>query len=160
MDVSNREQVKEVAKQAMDQIGPVDFLINNAGVYSQGEILDLTDNQISKSLIVNAESHFWTVKEFLPSMLERNTGHIVTISSIAGQAGTPGMTHYNASKFACYGFSEALRTEMKRKKSSVKVTTISPYYINTGMFDGVNTTSLYPILEMKPAVTRIMNAIL
>jgi all-trans-retinol dehydrogenase (NAD+) len=80
-------------------------------------------------------------------MLDRNTGHIVTISSIAGQAGTPGMTHYNASKFACYGFSESLRTELKRMRKNIKCTTICPYYINTGMFAGVKTALLFPMLE-------------
>ena len=59
-------------------------------------------------MVVNAESHFWTTKEFFPSMVERNSGHIVSIASMAGKGGNPCQTDYCASKFAAVGFMEAL----------------------------------------------------
>lgn len=122
--------------------------------------MDLKETIISKSITINAESHFWIVREFLPSMLERNTGHICTIASIAGQCGVPGMTHYNASKFAAFGFTESLRLELKKAKKNITCTTISPYYINTGMFEGVKTPLILPLLDQSATVSRIINAIL
>jgi all-trans-retinol dehydrogenase (NAD+) len=91
----------------------------------------------SKTMIVNAESNMWTVREFLPSMLKKNSGHVVSISSVAGMTGCAGMTDYCASKFAAFGFSESLRIEMKILGKNVKCTTICPFFINTGMFAGV-----------------------
>ena len=90
----------------------------------------------SLGMTVNAESHIWIVRELLPAMLERNSGHVVSISSIAGVGGLPYGTDYCASKFAAYGFQEALRNEMKYLKKDIKCTTICPYFINTGMFHG------------------------
>jgi all-trans-retinol dehydrogenase (NAD+) len=61
---------------------------------------------------VNALSHFWTVRAFLPSMLQKNHGHIVTVSSAGGMAGTSNLSDYAASKFAAFGFNESLRVEL------------------------------------------------
>jgi all-trans-retinol dehydrogenase (NAD+) len=97
----------------------------------------MDENLASKTMIVNAESNFWTVREFLPLMLKNNQGHSVNISSVAGKTGCAGMTDYCASKFAAYGFSESLRIEMKILGKNIKCTTICPFFINTGMFSGV-----------------------
>ncbi len=78
----------------------------------------------------------WLVRELLPKMLIRNSGHIVSISSIAGVSGIAYGTDYCASKFGAYGFQEALRNEMKFLGKDIKCTTICPYFINTGMFGG------------------------
>lgn len=101
---------------------------------------------IHKTMVINAESHFWLINEFIGSMLKRNDGHIVSIASVAGIAGCPDMTDYCASKFGALGLMEALRIEFKREKINIKTTTICPYFINTGMFDGVTTSTIYPIL--------------
>ena len=103
----------------------------------------MNETLASKTMVVNAESHFWTVKEFLPSMIQRNSGHIVSIASMAGLASTAGMADYNASKFAAVGFNEAVRIEMKYLGKSIKCTTICPCYIDTGMFNGVKTSFPY-----------------
>ena len=77
-------------------------------------------------------------KAFLPAMLERNQGHIVTVSSIAGLFGNTGLVDYCASKFAAVGFNEALSLELtKLGKDGVKTTIVCPYLMNTGMFEGV-----------------------
>ena len=74
---------------------------------------ELNEKFTSKTMVINAESNMWLCKEVIGPMMKRNSGHIVAISSIAGLAGTAGMTDYCASKFAAYGFNEALRVEMK-----------------------------------------------
>lgn len=79
-----------------------------------------------------------TTKAFLPSMLEKNHGHIVTIASSASFFGTSGLCDYCASKFGAAGFDESLSMELGvLKKDGVNTTVVCPYYINTGMFDGV-----------------------
>ena len=88
-------------------------------------------------MVVNAESQFWTTKEFLPSMVERNSGHIVCIASMAGKSGVPCQTDYCASKFAAVGFMEALTLEIAGMKKKIATTLINPAFINTGMFSGV-----------------------
>ena len=82
----------------------------------------------------------------------------MSIASIAGVAGLPGGTDYCASKFAAYGFNEALRNEMKFLKKKIKVTTICPFFINTGMFEGVQ-MALVPMLDQHYVAKRIITAI-
>jgi short-subunit dehydrogenase len=78
-----------------------------------------------------------TVKAFLPAMLARNSGHVVTVASSAGHFAVTGLTDYCASKFAAVGFDESLRTELwADKKTGIKTTVVCPYLVDTGMFDG------------------------
>uniref|UniRef100_A0A914RGM5 Uncharacterized protein n=1 Tax=Parascaris equorum TaxID=6256 RepID=A0A914RGM5_PAREQ len=96
-------------------------------------------------------------------MIDTNHGHIVTIASMAGKCGTAGLVDYCASKYAAVGFSESLAAELYAlKKCGVYVTTVCPFFIDTGMFDGVKTKSpnLLPILQAEYAVEQIMEAIL
>jgi all-trans-retinol dehydrogenase (NAD+) len=77
-------------------------------------------------------------------MMERRQGHIVNISSLAGVAGVSGLVDYCASKHGAVGFSEALRSELLSLGQPITVTTVCPFYIDTGMFEGVKTLSLFP----------------
>eukprot|EP00126_Sphaerothecum_destruens_P002269 Sdes_comp15704_c0_seq1m4738 len=161
-DLSNRDLVYKIADQIKNQVGNVDILINNAGIVTGKKFMECPDALIEKTFQVNLLSHFWTVKAFLPAMVRRNHGHIVTISSSAGFIGVSGLADYCASKFAVYGFDESLRFELKKlKKSGVKTTCVCPYYINTGMFDGIKTKFplLMPVLEPDYVVEKIMEAI-
>ncbi len=83
----------------------------------------------------------------MPSMIEKNHGHLVTIASMAGKFGTAGLCDYCASKFAVVGFNESMRNELTRLgKTGVHTTVVCPFYINTGMFDGAQ-SSMIPILD-------------
>ena len=88
-----------------------------------------------------AKSHMLllqTVKAFLPEMISRDRGHIVTVSSSAGMFGVTGLSDYCSSKFAAVGFHESVRAELcALSKTGVEMTLVCPYVINTGMFDGV-----------------------
>ena len=90
-------------------------------------------------------------------MLKQNSGHICNIASSGGLVSNPKMSVYAASKWALNGWSDTLRLEMKQMKKKVNVTTIMPYYINTGMFDGVK--SKIPILEPEATALTIVKAI-
>ncbi|XP_013386956.1 epidermal retinol dehydrogenase 2-like, partial [Lingula anatina] len=104
-----------------------------------------------------------TVKAFLPSMLRKNHGHLVSIASSAGLVGVTGLADYCASKFAAVGFDESLKYELNAMgKDGVHTTVVCPYYINTGMFEGVKTRfpKVLPIVNQDYAASRIVDAVL
>ena len=117
--------------------GDVNIIINNAGVAQAKLFHEMSEMKASKSMVINCESHFWIIKQFLSKMIKRNEGHIVTIASLAATMGNAGMSDYCASKSAAYGFSESLRIEMKHLNAKVKVTCINNCFTNNGMFKGV-----------------------
>jgi all-trans-retinol dehydrogenase (NAD+) len=161
-DVSDRAAVYARAEALRAELGPLDILINNAGVVSGKTLLDTPDEKILRTVNINILPLFWTLKAFLPSMIARNTGHIVTIASAAGLIGVGGLADYSASKFAAFGLDESLRMELRRLKSGVKTTVVCPFFINTGMFRGVKTrfSLLLPILEPSRTAKRIVRAVL
>jgi all-trans-retinol dehydrogenase (NAD+) len=101
----------------------------------------------------------YTIREFLPSMLKKNKGHIVNISSAGGMVANLNLTEYCASKAACSMVDECVRYEIRNMKKNVKTTQICPFYINTGMFEGVKRIAITPILDQHWVVWRIITAI-
>ena len=91
-------------------------------------------------------------------MVQRNEGHICTIASAGGMMSNPKMSVYAASKWAAVGWSDSVRIELQEMKSKVRVTTVAPYYITTGMFDGVN-SKVFPLLKPEKVAKRILGAI-
>ena len=159
-DLSKREDIYRVADEIKKSIGDITILVNNAGIVTGKKFLDSSDAEIERTMNVNTTAHFWLVKSFLPSMLNKNHGHVVTVSSIAGMFGTAGLCDYCASKFAAVGFDESLRNELiNLGKTGVKTTLVCPYYINTGMFDGVKTDVL-PYLEPDYVADKVVEAVL
>ncbi len=160
-DVSDRDAVESVARRVLAERGHIDLLVNNAGVVTGKPILDATEGEIELTFAINTLAHFWTVRAFLPAMVERDSGHIVTIASAAGLVGAPRLTDYCASKFAAVGFDESLRLELRRQGLAIKTTVVCPFYVRTGMFEGVKTRFpwLLPILEPEYVARRIVRAI-
>lgn len=158
-DLANREDVYRVASLTQNEVGQVTILINNAGVVSGKLLLDTPDYMIQKTFEVNILAHFWTTKAFLPGMIEKDHGHIVTIASMAGYVGIKKLVDYCSSKFAAVGFDEALRVELEAQGvKGVKTTVICPYFIQaTGMFENVN--SLIPTLKPNDVADRIVQGI-
>ena len=160
-DITDPENIAKSAEEARKKFGEVTILINNAGIVSGKKILDVTHKQAEMTLKVNTLSHVYTVKEFLPSMIKKNHGHVVTIASAAGLAGTPGLVDYCASKSGAIGFDEALRLEIKKQKLNIFTTWVWPTFINTGMFKGAKSKYewLMPMLDEKWVCERIVLAI-
>lgn len=160
-DITDRHAVYATADKVRADVGPVDILINNAGIVTGKPFMELPDEMIERTFQVNALSLFWTARAFLPDMTRRNSGHIVTISSAAGQVGVAKLADYCASKFAAVGFDESLRVEMKQSSPGVKTTLVCPFYINTGMFNGVKSRFplLLPIMEEDVVADKIIHAI-
>ncbi|CAG4956701.1 unnamed protein product [Parnassius apollo] len=147
VDLADRASVYATAEKVKKEVGKVDVLINNAGTVFGETLLELSDTAIETTYKVNILSHYWTVKAFLPDMIKSGKGHIVTVGSVAGLLGTYRCTDYSATKFATVGFHESLFTELRAHgHNSIHATLVCPYYINTGMFDGV-TPRLMPMLE-------------
>ncbi|MDX1364132.1 SDR family oxidoreductase [Arenibacter latericius] len=157
VDVSDIAQIQESAKRVKQEIGIVDVLINNAGIIVGKYFSEHTVSDISKTMEINASAPMHITKVFLDDMMEQNSGHICNIASSGGLVSNPKMSVYAASKWALIGWSDSLRLEMKQLNKKVNVTTIMPYYINTGMFDGVQ--SKIPILEPEATALTIVKAI-
>ena len=160
-NLADRRAIAAVAAKTLAEGGPVDILVNNAGIVSGKTLIDATDDDIQRTFDVNALALFWTTRAFLPGMLARNRGHVVTIASAAGIVGTSRLVDYCASKHAAVGFDEALRLELRRAGSRVKTTVVCPFYVSTGMFAGVKTRIplLLPILDPDYVVKRIVEAV-
>lgn len=158
VDVSNLDEIKIAAQRVRTEVGKVDILINNAGIVVGKYFHEHTHEQIQKSLLINANALMHITLEFLPEMMKENSGSICNIASSAGLISNPKMSVYAASKWAVNGWSDSLRLEMQQLGKNISVTTIMPFYINTGMFDGVK-SKLLPILEPEPTSERIIKAI-
>lgn len=132
-DVSDRSQVKRMHDAVQAGLGPVDVLVNNAGFAVYGPVSELTIDEIESQMATNYLGMVYCTKHFLPGMLERGSGHIVNVASVAASFGLPGIAPYCASKSAMLGFSEGLRHELKG--TGVGVTVVSPIMVRTDFFD-------------------------
>lgn len=133
-DVSKIEEIKSVADKVRREVGDVDVLVNNAGILHGASFLTLTDAEIKRTIDINLLAYFWTCRQFLPSMINRNSGHIVNIASMAAKKGVAYLTDYAASKYAVQGFTEALSDEMRREGyDGIFFTTVFPMFVDTGM---------------------------
>jgi all-trans-retinol dehydrogenase (NAD+) len=162
-DVSDRETVYRTADKVLKDVGDVNILVNNAGIVTGKKFLDCPDAMVEKTMAVNTMAHFWTVKAFLPAMLKKNSGHLVTIASAAGLIGASGMVDYCASKFAAVGFDEALRVELAvLKKTGIHTTVVCPGQILTGMFAGITVRfpNLAGALEPEYVAQKTIEAVL
>jgi len=159
-DLTKKENIYQCAKKVQETIGNVTMVINNAGVVSGKHLIDCSDASIQRTFDVNIVAHFWVLKAFLPSMLENNHGHIVTIASGAGLIGMPRLVDYCSSKFAAVGLHEALTHELySLKKHGIKTTVVCPTFINTGMFAGAGTSDIAPLLDQNKVCYLIVKAI-
>ncbi len=161
VDVASRTAIYAAASDLAARSIAVDVLINNAGIVTGHRLLETADPQIEATFAVNTLALYWTTKAFLPGMAQRGRGHIVTIASAAGLVGVARQTDYSASKHAAVGFDESLRYELRGIAPQVKTTIVCPFYITTGMFQGVKSRFpvLLPILDEEKVARRIIRAI-
>lgn len=158
VDISSTDQLQKMARQTTEEHGQVDLLINNAGIVVGKLFQDHSVEDITKTMNINANAPMIVALQFLPAMLARKSGHICNIASSAGLISNPRMSVYAASKWAAVGWSDSLRLEMEQNKTGVRITTVTPYYISTGMFDGVR-SSVIPILRPEKAAHKIIRGI-
>ena len=159
VDVSSLEDIQQAAQEVLGEVGVVDILFNNAGIVVGKPFAEHSHKDISRTIDINVSAVMHLASEFLPAMLKQGEGHIINIASAAGLIPNPNMSVYAASKWAVLGWSESLRLEMETEKTGVKITTVLPSYINTGMFDGVKAPMLTPIMEPEFIVDKIMEGV-
>ena len=159
VDVSDDKMVKQAYEKVKAEVGQVDILINCAGIVMSNKTFDCcTTEEIHRTMNINAIAPMVVALQVLPDMIVNNSGHICNIASAGGMIANPRMSIYAASKWAAIGWSDSVRIELKERHSKVRITTIAPYYITTGMFDGVQSRVL-PLLKPHYAAKQIIRAI-
>ncbi len=155
-DVTEPEAVRRAVRSCQDSLGPVDLLVANAGLSEGTEAARLEAADVERLMRINFLGAVYCVEAVLPGMLERRSGHLVCMSSLAGFGGLPKTAAYGASKAALRIFFESLRLDLR--DDAVDVTVVSPGYV------GASDTSKYVrkrpfLVELDDAVERIWRAI-
>ncbi|HOF64394.1 MAG TPA: SDR family NAD(P)-dependent oxidoreductase, partial [Dermatophilaceae bacterium] len=150
VDVSDLDDVRVSADAVRADVGHVDVLVNNAGVVRGNTYFWESDSTKDTKLTVdvNTLAPMYVAREFLPGMIASSADcRVLNLSSAAGFTPNPRMAVYAASKWAVIGWSDSVRLELKQAGiAHVMVTTVCPYYVNTGMFAGAKSAPLLPIL--------------
>lgn len=159
VNVSDPQAIKSAYEKVKIEVGDVDILVNCAGIVRGNNTFDKqTVQDIDLTMDINANAPMYVALAVLPDMLRRDRGHICNIASAAGMLGVPKLSVYCASKWAVIGWTESMRVELKQARSHVRVTSVAPYFINTGMFDGVN-SKVFPILDPEKTAAKIIRAV-
>ncbi|HQR27203.1 MAG TPA: SDR family NAD(P)-dependent oxidoreductase [Nocardioides sp.] len=162
VDVGDHTSVADAAAAVTDALGGVDVLVNNAGVVRGNHFFWETDQErdIAFTMEVNALGPMMVARAFLPGMIETDGEcRLVNLASAAGLTANPRMASYAASKWAVVGWSESVRLELEQAgHDHVRVTTVCPYYVKTGMFDGAKSAPLLPLLEPAEVVDETWRA--
>lgn len=135
LDVADYDAASELIKKTERELGPIDILINNAGISYRSAVEDMTIEDEQRQIQVNYLGAMHLIRECLPSMRKRHSGRIVNISSVGGMMAMPTMASYSASKFALEGASEALWYELK--PWGIHVSLVRPGFINSLAFTKV-----------------------
>jgi 3-oxoacyl-[acyl-carrier protein] reductase len=132
-DITNSEQVASLFKQILNTYGPVDILINNAGIQVSRALHDFKEDDFDRIISVNLKGVFLCTKAVLPSMIERRGGTIINIASVSGLRGWAKDSAYSASKWAVLGLSECLDEEIR--KFGIRVCDICPGAVDTELIE-------------------------
>lgn len=164
LDVRRLPAIRAAAERVRSAVGPVDIVVNNAGVVRGNRYFWETDPvaDTELTLAVNTLAPMQVAREFLPDMIEGGReSRLVNIASAAGLTANPRMAAYAGSKWAVVGWSDSVRLELEQAgHHHVKVTTVCPYYVKTGMFDGARPAPLLPLLEPADVVDQTWAAML
>jgi 3-oxoacyl-[acyl-carrier protein] reductase len=134
-DLSNAEQVEKLVPAALDSLGKIDILINNAGITRDNLAMRMKDEEWDSVIRVNLESAFRLMRAATKPMMKARFGRIITITSIVGTTGNPGQMNYCASKGGLTAMSKSLAQELASR--NVTVNCVAPGFIRTAMTDGL-----------------------
>ena len=135
LDVTDRQSFDAYVDATEAQLGPVDVLVNNAGIMQLGSFLEEDDATAIRQVDINVHGVLHGMKAVLPRFKARGTGHLVNIASMAGKTGVPGGATYSGTKFFVYGVSEALRGELRG--TAIEVSVVMPVPVNTELAAGL-----------------------
>ncbi|KAI0395706.1 hypothetical protein F5Y17DRAFT_184315 [Xylariaceae sp. FL0594] len=160
-DVSDKSQVARVAAEIERDLGTPTILINNAAVVIGKRLLDMDTDEIDRSLRTNLLSHFYTIRQFLPGMLDKETGGtIVTLSSVIGHLGAARLSDYAAAKAGVTALHKSLAAEL-REYPEIKTVLVTPGQLSTPLFSGVRTPNSFvaPVVEPIDVAKEIIKAV-
>ncbi|KAJ6096870.1 hypothetical protein N7486_007616 [Penicillium sp. IBT 16267x] len=163
-DVTSSKDLSEIARVIQTEHGDPTILINNAGVFEHGTILEKTEEKIRRTFEVNNLAHFLLIKEFLPYMVREDRGHVVTIASIASFMAVGEMVDYCCSKAGALVFHEGLRQELKYwyNAPNVRTSVVHPLWVGTPMIKGFTDYQSHfgqPILSPKAVSDAVIKQI-
>jgi short-subunit dehydrogenase len=138
-DVRKKDEVRRLLEDTTLRIGPIDILVNAAGIGVAGPVVDFSDSDYDAIFDTNLKSIFLASRLVLPSMMERRTGHIINIASIAGKVGSANLAVYCASKFGVVGFTQALAEEVRQH--GIRVSLICPGSTDTSFLGSSSKSS-------------------
>ena len=132
-DVTKYSDCQDLVQQALAEFGQIDILVNNAGVGFSGKVVESVPEEIEHMIKVNIMGVYYMTRSVLPAMIEKESGDIVNIASVAGLKYSPNFAMYSATKFAVRAFSEGLRNEVQ--PHNIRVTLIHPGMTKTNFFE-------------------------
>lgn len=160
LDVVDRESFAEFIAGVERDLGPLDVLVNNAGIMLVGWAFAEEDDVTTRKMVdVNLLGVMNGTKLALERMRPRGSGHIVNISSQAGNGGFPGGATYSATKFAVRGFSEAVRAELVLEELDIGVSCVMPTVVNTELGSGLPDTRGVKVLQPSDVADAIVDAV-
>ena len=143
LDVTNRDSFARFLSATEERFGPLDGLVNNAGIMHVGRFLDEDEATALRQFEVNVHGVLLGMKLALPGMVARGRGSLVNVASIAGKGGFPGIATYTATKHAVVGMSEAVRAELRG--TGVDVSVVLPSLVNTELASGTARSLVAPV---------------
>lgn len=147
-DLSNDAEVDSIIGRCIDRLGGIDILVNNAGVETDTAFTEVPRDDIRRLNRLNLETVMLLTRDVLPHMLERGSGHIVQLSSVAGAIPFPGLAAYSGTKAGVTNFTETLRLELRGR--GVGLTVVAPGPVQTEMWDRLeNDTTPFPAPALK-----------
>ncbi|WFD44706.1 hypothetical protein MPSI1_003376 [Malassezia psittaci] len=161
-DVSKQNEVQSVCRDIIAKHRQPTILINNAAIRNGRPLLAVSQEDIARVLHTNLMAHFWTLKEFLPGMVQRKRGHVVTISSMMGETGVAQMLDYVASKHGLVGLHSSLRHELDAiyQTPFVRTTLVTTGHLKeTGLFSGIAYNRLARFLAPTVSIARVSDAL-
>ena len=157
LDVRERASVARFLDQTEERLGPIDVLINNAGIMPLTPLVDEGDAIARRQVDINVHGVLHGMKEALPRMLARNSGHIVNIASMAGRVGFSGGATYSGTKHFVVGVSEAARAELRG--SAVEITCVMPVLVRTELSSGLPPGVIIKHIEPDDVAAAILRAL-
>jgi short-subunit dehydrogenase len=159
LDVTERSSFAAFLDRAEEQLGPIDVLVNNAGIMQIGRFLDEDDLTARRMIDINLHGVILGTKLALERMVPRDRGHIVNISSQAGKYGAPGGATYSATKHAVVGLTEAVRGELRLMGASVDVSYVMPFVVDTELGSGLGAARGLKSLQPADVAEAIVDAL-
>jgi NADP-dependent 3-hydroxy acid dehydrogenase YdfG len=159
LDVTDRASFTAFLDRAEEQLGPIDVLVNNAGIMPIGRFIDEDDLTAQRMIDINLHGVIFGMKLALERMVPRNRGHIVNISSQAGKFGAPGGATYSATKHAVVGLTEAVRGELRLMGAHIDVSYVMPFVVNTELGLGLGEARGLKVLQPSEVAEAIVEAL-